>query len=124
MGWSDCGVDSAGRKIGYGNSARCDHAGCKAKIDRGLSYACGGMHGDSEGCEKYFCSDHLFFRYDPDVVEGCRMFCAECAKALDDRRDREFCLALHEIHEGADPIKTAFDVLVRWDESPLEPGLG
>lgn len=63
MGWASCGTDSKGRSIGYGFDATCDHPGCDAKIDRGLSYACGGMHGDGGhlgdfGCEKYFCGDH------------------------------------------------------------------
>lgn len=66
MGWADCGTDSKGRPIGYAFAATCDHPGCKKKIDRGLSYACGGMHGtstskdtDFESCEGYFCSEHL-----------------------------------------------------------------
>ena len=60
MGWADCGADSEGRPIGYGFAGKCDHDGCDADIDRGLSYACGGMHGAGEGyCEKYFCGEHL-----------------------------------------------------------------
>ena len=32
----------------------------KAKIDRGLSYVCGRMHGGgNEGCGKHFCPEHL-----------------------------------------------------------------
>ena len=46
MGWADCGDDSKGRPIGYGFTATCDYPGCDNEIDRGLSYACGGMHGD------------------------------------------------------------------------------
>lgn len=63
MGWANCGEDSKGRPIGYAHSAVCDHPGCNKEIDRGLSYACGGMHGDCGGqaCEKYFCTDHLFY---------------------------------------------------------------
>lgn len=66
MGWANCGTDSKGRDIGYAFEATCDHPGCKEKIDRGLAYACGGMHGeyDRDGgyyaCEGYFCSKHLF----------------------------------------------------------------
>lgn len=62
MGWGDCGYDSKGRPIGYVHSAICDHPDCLEKIDRGLSYACGGMHGDCGGqaCENYFCGKHLF----------------------------------------------------------------
>lgn len=61
MGWANCGQDSKGRNIGYAHSATCDHPGCKKRIDRGLSYACGGMHGTGEGfqCEGYFCGAHL-----------------------------------------------------------------
>lgn len=64
MGWASCGTDSQGRPIGYAHEATCDHPGCNAKIDRGLAYACGGMHGDGGhrgdfGCEKYFCGQHL-----------------------------------------------------------------
>lgn len=73
MGWGDCGDDSRGRPIGYYHEATCDHPGCEAVIDRGLSYACGGMHGnecaggcdevdwsaDAEVCDRYFCERHL-----------------------------------------------------------------
>jgi hypothetical protein len=60
MGWADCGTDSEGRPIGYAFPATCDAPGCNAKIDRGLGYACGGMHGEDEwSCEKYFCEKHL-----------------------------------------------------------------
>lgn len=60
MGWEQCGSDSQGRPIGYGNKATCDHPGCKTEIDRGLDYACGGMHGAGDfSCEKYFCYSHL-----------------------------------------------------------------
>lgn len=60
MGWGDCGTDVNGRPIGYLYESTCDHPGCNKKIYRGLSYACGGMHGEDEfSCEKYFCEDHL-----------------------------------------------------------------
>jgi hypothetical protein len=60
MGWASCGKDSRGRHIGYSHSARCDHPGCKRRIDRGLSYACGGMHGEGTwSCEGYFCPEHM-----------------------------------------------------------------
>jgi len=59
MGWGYCGEDAEGRPIGYSIEATCDHPGCNAPIDRGLSYACGDMHGFAEaGCDKYFCSEH------------------------------------------------------------------
>lgn len=60
MGWAFCGVDKDGRPIGYGVEATCDAEGCEEKIDRGLGYACGGMHGQNEvGCDRYFCPKHL-----------------------------------------------------------------
>lgn len=62
MGWADCGDDSQGRPIGYAHEALCDFEGCDKQIDRGLAYACGGMHGEDnpEGaCEGYFCYEHL-----------------------------------------------------------------
>ena len=66
MGWGDCGHDSNGRPIGYVFAATCDHPGCDAQIDRGLSYACGGMHGeDDHSCEGYFCGKHM--------VHGCEL---------------------------------------------------
>ena len=77
MSWSHCGTDSKGRPIGYSHPATCDHPGCGAEIDRGLSYACGGMHGQTEfGCENYFCEDHLEFTVEDGedmvtVCEGC-----------------------------------------------------
>lgn len=60
MGWANCGTDTKDRPIGYAHEATCDHQpGCSAQIDRGLSYACGEMHGKGEfSCEGYFCGDH------------------------------------------------------------------
>ncbi|HET99716.1 hypothetical protein LCGC14_0274250 [marine sediment metagenome] len=63
MGWAYCGEDDLGRPIGYCAEACCDFENCYAVIDRGLSYACGGMHGDvgAEGepaCRRYFCEHH------------------------------------------------------------------
>ena len=54
--------NAEGREVGYGVVATCDELGCIKKIDRGLAYACGGMHdGGDQGCGKYFCGKHLFF---------------------------------------------------------------
>jgi len=62
MGWAHCGNDTEGRLIGYAIEALCDHPGCTKEIDRGLDFACGGMHGELDhACEKYFCWDHRFF---------------------------------------------------------------
>ncbi len=88
MGWADCGNDSKGRPIGYGFPATCDHQGCSAEIDRGLSYACGGMHGDNDpdgSCEGYFCPEHLATAVNADG--DCRSFCFECAKLLPDEEE-------------------------------------
>ena len=59
MGWS-VGYDSNWKRdIGYGVPARCDYPGCKARIDRGLAYVCGGEpYGGEHGCGLYFCSKH------------------------------------------------------------------
>jgi hypothetical protein len=55
MGWS-LGYDGDWeRDIGYGVPAYCDHPDCNERIDRGLSYVCGGEH----GCGLYFCWMHL-----------------------------------------------------------------
>lgn len=83
MGWGDCGTDSQGRPIGYSFEATCDQPDCTARIDRGLSYACGGMHGNTDsGCEKYFCETHRsnWVEEEPDgkIVEVCD----ECASAI------------------------------------------
>lgn len=80
MGWANCGKDSRGRPIGYAHAARCDQPGCDAKIDRGLAYACGGMHGDDEYyCEGYFCGEHLFaYVYIPDEGRSVQL-CPACA---------------------------------------------
>ncbi len=81
MGWGDCGLDSNGRNIGYLFTAVCDHPGCSAIIDRGLSYVCGTMHGeDTYSCEKYFCEDHRVFVDIPNG--GTEYLCLECAKLL------------------------------------------
>lgn len=79
MGWADCGDDSKGRPIGYAHEATCDHPGCDAKIDRGLSYACGGMHGETEvGCEGYFCEAHR--EYAEIKGDRCVSICAPCVE--------------------------------------------
>jgi len=104
VGWADCGTDSRGRPIGYAFPAWCDEEGCTAKIDRGLSYACGGMHGGDEiSCENYFCEKHrLNFVVDGS---GARQICGACAK-----------LALIR-EEGCDPgwIEDADGTIIPFD---------
>ncbi|OOG61684.1 hypothetical protein B0E46_15605 [Rhodanobacter sp. B04] len=48
------------RDIGYGVPSICDHSGCTAEIDRGLSYVCGDEpYGGDRGCGLYFFSEHM-----------------------------------------------------------------
>ena len=73
MGWS-IGYDSTWqRDIGYGVPATCDHHGCGARIDRGLSFVCGGEpYGGEHGCGLYFCDKHLFMHARrPQLCERC-----------------------------------------------------
>lgn len=84
MGWGNCGTDSNGRPIGYVHEAECDHPDCSEKIDRGLSYVCGDMHGEDEvSCERYFCAKHR-----QEWVKQCdgriTVICDNCAKQLRD----------------------------------------
>lgn len=74
MGWS-IGFDSNwNRDIGYGVPATCDHPECSAKIDRGLSYVCGGEpYGGEDGCGLYFCGEH-----------GGGSRCKRCEQITDD----------------------------------------
>jgi len=80
MGWANCGEDSKGRLIGYAHEAECDFFSCFKHIDRGLSYACGGMHGeDIYSCEKYFCDEHMHYVGTPEgetimICERCYTF--------------------------------------------------
>lgn len=74
MGWGNCGADSKGRPIGYVFKAPCDFPGCDVRIDRGLSYVCGHMHGEDEiSCEGYFCGMH---KSNGIIWEG--VFCTIC----------------------------------------------
>jgi hypothetical protein len=80
MGWGRCGKDKDGREIGYMIESTCDHPGCKKKIDRGLYFVCGGMHGGAEhGCGKYFCDKHIH-HYRPEGEKTSVQLCKECVK--------------------------------------------
>lgn len=76
MGWS-IGYDSTWhRDIGYGVPATCDHPECRTKIDRGLSYVCGGdPYGGDNGCGLYFCPKHLCYA-GPESEQVCER-CAQ-----------------------------------------------
>ncbi len=102
MGWGDCGNDSNGRPIGYVFEAICDHPGCNKKIDRGLSYVCGDMHGEDEySCEKYFCYDHrqhCLIREDNSLIVICDE-CAKCALESGDMIENEDGEIVHKTTE-------------------------
>lgn len=56
------------RDIGYGVPSHCDHFSCKAEIDRGLGYVCGGdVYGGEHGCGLFFCSQHRY----PTLCQQC-----------------------------------------------------
>lgn len=81
MGWGNCGTDKRGRPIGYCHAGKCDHPGCDELIDRGLAYACGGMHGEDEySCDQYFCAQHR------SVVEfndgSVKEICLKCEEVM------------------------------------------
>lgn len=85
MGWANCGEDDLGRQIGYAWPATCDYgldtggARCPERIDRGLSYVCGGMHGGSTwGCGRYFCEFHLTI-IDVEGEDRPVQVCRQCA---------------------------------------------
>jgi hypothetical protein len=64
MGWSIGYDERWKRDVGYGVPSLCDHPDCSAKIDRGLSYVCGGEpYGGDHGCGLHFCGSHLQHRY-------------------------------------------------------------
>ncbi len=70
MSWA-VGYDTRWKRdIGYGVPALCDHPRCHGKIDRGLSYVCGGEpYGGDHGCGLYFCIPHL---------DGVHQLCPRC----------------------------------------------
>ena len=79
MGWA-VGYDSDwNRDIGYGVPATCDHPGCGEKIDRGLSFVCGGEpYGGDHGCGLYFCSKHLLIYKTPRGAGRLVQQCVRC----------------------------------------------
>ncbi len=80
MGWSIGYDDNWNRDIGYGVPAYCDHPGCKAEIDRGLGYVCGGEpFGGEHGCGLFVCGAHQH------ANSKCFQLCLHCA----DRRRKK-----------------------------------
>ena len=73
MGWN-LGFDSnRNRWVGYAVPAYCDQPGCKAVINRGLSYVCGGdIYGGERGCGLFFCSKHILMHSRlPQLCDRC-----------------------------------------------------
>lgn len=80
MGWSIGHDHNWNRDIGYGVPATCDHPGCGTRIDRGLSYVCGGEpYGGEKGCGLFFCSEHLMFRTKHNSFQGPQR-CERCVE--------------------------------------------
>jgi hypothetical protein len=82
MGWSI--GERNGRDIGYGVPAICDHPNCNKRIDRGLSYLCGGDIDSDKGCGLYFCRNHLY--YGPKSRPLCEK-CLYCRKPFSPKPD-------------------------------------
>jgi len=87
MGWSIGYDDDLERDIGYGVPAYCDHPGCNAEIDRGVSHLCGFNSDTGEGCGLHFCGAHLHHRFidpaiDPDEApRGPLCDACDCGEA-------------------------------------------
>lgn len=66
-GWNPATKAYETRDVGYMHAATCDVPGCKARIDRGLGWRCGGRPEDvasmgdtleAHGCGAYLCGEH------------------------------------------------------------------
>ncbi|DAB40272.1 MAG TPA: hypothetical protein CFH81_08745 [Sulfurovum sp. UBA12169] len=78
MSWAVGFDEHWGRDVGYGVPAICDHPDCKKKIDRGLSYVCGGdPYGGEHGCGLFFCEEHFHIVATSD---SSKFVCERCAK--------------------------------------------
>jgi hypothetical protein len=72
MGWSIGFDNNWNRDIGYGVPAICDYPECNEKIDRGLSYVCGGdPYGGEDGCGLFFCNKHLAIENEHQQCKRC-----------------------------------------------------
>lgn len=70
MGWGYGEVN--GKPVGYTVPDVCNESGCDRKIDRGLSYVCGDMHGGGEfGCGGYFCAEHMLVGKEEQLCKKC-----------------------------------------------------
>jgi len=69
---------------GYAVAARCEHPGCRERIDRGLAYACGEPpDGGDHGCGGSFCEAHRV-SVGHEIVGGAGNLCRACYDALPD----------------------------------------
>ena len=76
---------------GYGVPTYCEHPDCNEKIDRGMSFACGGEPFSEVGCDRYFCSKHREFigfneeglpcKHRKDCECEWKEVCERCAKS-------------------------------------------
>lgn len=109
MGWAIGYDQNWDRDIGYGVPAECDHPDCKAQIDRGLSYVCGGEpYGGEIGCGLFFCDRHLGYAIPPDPDADHPDYDEEDAIAWEDRAEST---QLCERCEGGDePFEPKRDV--------------
>ena len=73
MGWAS-GADPTypDRQAGYAWPDHCWHPGCRAEIDRGVSYRC-------QGCGDYFCGEHLILNHGIEQDAISSGFCDPCA---------------------------------------------
>lgn len=140
MGWGNCGEDSRGRPIGYYHAAQCDYPGCDAEIDRGLSYACGGMHGHETlggddnidwsamdiACEGYFCGRHQAMPC-LEHEDGAELYaptlCVTCAANLE-RAYREDPEMRELWPTDAGPLPASVDTHPKGGDSEAAPFMG
>lgn len=99
MSWAVGYDENWKRDIGYGVPAYCDHPQCKAEIDRGLAYVCGGEpYGGDRGCGLYFCYVHLSGGWGRGVHQLCSR-CRHYRKPFDAKPDHPKWLH----HKQSDP---------------------
>lgn len=72
-------IDDLGRPAGYAVQATCDEEGCSEEIDRGMAYRC---DPDEGGCGRFFCYEHLFFRW-----KRYGQLCNSCSVEVDGEND-------------------------------------
>lgn len=69
------------RWAGYGVPAYCEHPQCNKEIDRGVSFACGDEPFSEYGCDRYFCSEHLFYhQFNVGGEREVHQVCERCDK--------------------------------------------